>query len=420
MSNPFDLLRYAPEGHPRLSWDQTLAVATCAGRAGIGLLLWGAPGIGKTALFTSVAALLNKPCLIVLGSTLDPTDFGILYVNPDTGTVDRVLFDELARACDEPCVVFFDELTTAQPATQAPMLSVIQDRRVAGRDFHPETIVVACANPPEQAPGGVALSAPMRNRWLHAEFAPHPTDVDRFFLWDAARLEAELTDDAAPAPIPLPDIDWDPDHDPRWAYATLLRTWVACRDHQADLLVQQPPDACVDGDQQTWASQRAWHRTLAALAQWPGWSNPRDPIARMLVAAGVGQAAADTFFGYWELLDKLPSTEDILRDPTGAEVPSDRHLVAASMTRVPELARQDVCAAILYYARFPSEAQSAAYVGLRTRCGKLASSKSPHAAAAKRAWAQIMGTTNARIQSGGARARDRVKRTAGRRAGSAS
>lgn len=75
-----DLLR-ATTTEPRP--DVQLEALTLAVAADLPVLLWGEPGIGKTAALTQLAATLDLPLTTVIASVHEPSDFSGLPVIGD-------------------------------------------------------------------------------------------------------------------------------------------------------------------------------------------------------------------------------------------------------------------------------------------------------------------------------------------------
>src|SRR3982074_797942 len=92
-----------------------VTVLRAAGRAGVPACLWGAPGIGKSALIQAAAAADDVPCETVIGSLREPSDFAGLPVVTDDG----VRLEPPARAKRLPAAqaghLFLDELSTSPP-----------------------------------------------------------------------------------------------------------------------------------------------------------------------------------------------------------------------------------------------------------------------------------------------------------------
>ena len=50
------------------------------------------------------------------------------------------------KACDEPVILFFDELDRANLDVRQAIFEIADSRKIAGQKLHPDTIIVACCN----------------------------------------------------------------------------------------------------------------------------------------------------------------------------------------------------------------------------------------------------------------------------------
>src|SRR3954469_25278285 len=169
---------------------EALGVAVAAR---VPVLVWGAPGTGKTSAIRAMSEEMGLACETVIASIREPSDFAGLPVVADG----QVTFapPRWARrlAQEEVGVLFLDEISTAPPAVQAALLRVVLER-VVGDLALPEAItVIAAANPPEYAAAGWDLSPPLANRFGHLDW---PVEAQAF---------AEGLSAGWPAPI-VPDL----------------------------------------------------------------------------------------------------------------------------------------------------------------------------------------------------------------------
>src|SRR3954467_1353876 len=138
--------------------------------ARVPVLLWGAPGTGKTSVIRALAGAAGWPCETVIASIREPSDFAGLPIVRDGGVDLAPPRWAVRLAASGRGVVFFDEVSTAPPAVQAALLRVVLERTVGDLQLPDGVSVVAAANPPEQASDGWDLSAPLANRFCHLDW----------------------------------------------------------------------------------------------------------------------------------------------------------------------------------------------------------------------------------------------------------
>lgn len=156
---------------PTVTFTEAYDVLKAAIAANTSALLIGDPGVGKSAILVKLAKEIDYPLHILIGSTLDPTDVGGLPAVVD-GKVQRLPMLAIREAAEKPCILFLDEISAAPLPVQAAFLRLILERVAGDVELHPETRVIAAANPPEQAPGGFDLSAPLMGRLCVVNFRP--------------------------------------------------------------------------------------------------------------------------------------------------------------------------------------------------------------------------------------------------------
>lgn len=297
-----------------MSTTQRRADALSIGvQAGAPLLLWGPPGVGKSATVEAVVAALRRPCVTVIGSLREASDFAGLPVRTDAGV--RFVPPAWAEqaAADPRTVIFLDELTSAPPSVQAAMLRLVLDRRIGDLVLPDSVAIVAAANPPEVAADGFGLAPPLANRFCHLHWTIEPAAwVDGMTAgWpdvEVARLPA----------------DWCAGV-PRWR--ALVASFIRAR---PTLLLDVPDDSERGGG--AWPSPRSWD-LAARLAAATDAADVGETALLELVTGCVGHGAAIELLVWVAELD-LPDPEDLLADPTSADLPErgDRlHAVLASV-----------------------------------------------------------------------------------------
>ncbi|MFC9658661.1 AAA family ATPase [Nocardia sp. NPDC127606] len=311
----------------------TLAVA-----ADLPVLLWGEPGIGKTAALTQLAQSLDLPLTTVIASVHEPSDFSGLPIigdDPATQGVPMAPPDwavRLVRAGRG--LLFLDELSTAPPAVQAALLRVVLERRVGALELPPGVRIVAAANPRSSAADGWELSPPLANRFVHLQWT-HEHDVVVRGLggtWPRATLP-RLTPESLPEAVAFA----------RRAVCTLLAA-------RPKLVHQMPTTETRRGG--AWASPRSWEMTVRLIAFATAADASRDVLSQ-LIRGTVGDGPGFELLTSIDRMD-LPDPEALLADPVGAELPNRGDLrqavldgVVAAVRKRPERARWDAAWSLL-------------------------------------------------------------------------
>jgi hypothetical protein len=111
----------------------------------IAVLAKGPTGIGKSHIVHQVGEKLNQP---VIDRRLSQMTEGDIIGLPElTDGVTRFApVDWFMRACNEPVILFFDELNRATIEVQQCAFQIVLDRELNGHTLHPETRVFAAIN----------------------------------------------------------------------------------------------------------------------------------------------------------------------------------------------------------------------------------------------------------------------------------
>lgn len=141
------------------------------------VFVWGAPGIGKSAVVAQIAKDLGGLMIDVRLSQMDPTDLrGIPFYNRDLGVMSWAPSECLPSAelaAKYPIVVLFlDEMNSAAPAVQAAAYQLILDRELGSYKLPDNVVIVAAGN--RESDKGIVhrMPSPLANRLLHVEMAP--------------------------------------------------------------------------------------------------------------------------------------------------------------------------------------------------------------------------------------------------------
>ncbi len=295
----------------RADYEHRLQALGICVSARIPVLLWGDPGIGKTAVIESAAhAGWHVETLIV--SHYEPSDFAGLPVVAG-GSVDLAPPAWARRLADTegPSIAFFDEFSTASPALQAAALRPLTHYEVGALTLPRTVSFVAAANPADVAAAGWELAAPTASRFVHVDWAL-PLEVYAECMvtgdWPAMPVHDAAPDEQAVAVA---------------GERVLVSGFLRARSSQLSVI---PRDAAARG--RAFPTPRTWDYAarLSAFATRVG---APPAVRRLLVAGCVGDAAAHEYLA-WVAAQDLPDPEGLLADPDGwsfARLRADRAYV---------------------------------------------------------------------------------------------
>jgi hypothetical protein len=286
--------------------DMRMALVVCV-EAAVPVIVWGPPGVGKSSVVRAVAAEVGLHLETVIASIREPSDFAGLPIR--VGSSVSFAPPRWAQAVVDHGggIVFYDEVSTAPPAVQAALLRPILDGVVGDLELPRTTRTIAAANPPDTSAGGWELSLPLANRFCHLEWDASPHEVARGL---ALGWEPEAAGAGAPGV-----------HDEKGAVDTRasLGAIGAFLHTRPDLVVAVPTSDAHEGG---FPTPRSWEMAgrLLAVARARACA---PAVTRKLVAGCVGAGAAAELLYYLEHLD-VPAPQDVLADPDGWEIPSQR------------------------------------------------------------------------------------------------
>ena len=231
------------------------------------VMLWGAPGLGKSSVVSQVAQQ-NRISLIDLRlSQLTPGDLRGLPV-PIDGKSMWYPPEFLPRKGKG--ILFLDEINMSPPAVQAIAQQLILDRKVGNYCVPSGWFIWAAGNRKEDKAAVFDMPAPLANRFLHYEISP---DLESFRSWALKKGVDEKI--------------------------------LAFLSFRPDLL------HAIDGKSPAWPSPRSW-----AMAN-------ELASAKLPMDAAVGNAAAGEFNAFISVYDKLPDLDRILAGKAKTNFPKD-------------------------------------------------------------------------------------------------
>ena len=218
--------------------------------------IWGAPGIGKTAIVEEFADEVGMECVSMLGSQLAPEDIiGIPQIKDGKSQ----FIPPAMIAKNEPYVLFLDELNGASLDVQRAMYSLIYEKRV-GEFYLPEgSIVIAAGNRQQDNAIVKTMSSALVNRMFQVELRPDQKQ------W----LE--------------------------WAYANGIHPWITDYITQRpDHLFSEPPKV-----EEPFSTPRSWHMLGDALKEYgAGEKNLDEKMLKVLAYGCLSPSHAGMFLAF--------------------------------------------------------------------------------------------------------------------------
>jgi hypothetical protein len=300
----------------------TQDAAALAVQAGLPVILWGSPGIGKTSWLEALGELIIdrkghvSKVFTIIGSTKDPTDIGGMPKADGSLQAPSWAEEIRARSLDgRHSVLFLDEFSSMTPIVHAALLRVVREKIAGECDLDPangplkgQAVHVVCAgNPRGEGAAAIDLPPPAANRMLHIDWpvpSPIAYGLGLVLGWPTPKLLA------------LPE-DW--------------RSSPAMKSAKGDItsfvqrrtgLLFDFPDKDKKKSGRAWPSPRSWELAAEVLGAARAAGASLD-VQAVLVRGAVGDAAGGEFLNWLEDM-QLPDPEAILLDPGSWTPPEDR------------------------------------------------------------------------------------------------
>ena len=149
------------------------------------VFVWGAPGIGKSALVRRFADSLGLDCQTLLGTQLAAEDLiGVpRLIAGDDGTTRSTFAPPTSIARTEPFCLFLDELNASSPDVQKAMYSLVLDRRLGEVELPEGSIVIGAGNRATDSALARPMASALINRMVHVHLRADAAD---WLVWAAS------------------------------------------------------------------------------------------------------------------------------------------------------------------------------------------------------------------------------------------
>lgn len=284
------------------------------------VILTGDPGSGKTAFTERIPEDNGWAMVKIVASGMDTSDiqglpFAVEYTTPSGNHTEMVTeflnlkwvhqVNDLAEEFGK-CILFVDELSTAQLPVQNIFLTLFQSRHLpSGLKLHDNVCIVAAMNKAGTGVLGVnTINAALANRMIHLEFDPPYQE------WTMNVVD-----------------NWGKCTDPEELHV---------RSEIAEFIEQNPGDLTIDLMdpknakliQGAYPSRRSWDKLAKPLSL----LDQNDPDTRsvelMLTSGLIGEAHGRKFLA-WRHDYSMPRVEDVIAKPNSVNWGTDaaRHFV---------------------------------------------------------------------------------------------
>lgn len=325
--------------------------------------LWGPPGTAKTSIVNDIARRWGLPLVRLSPGEMGEGAFGVVPVPVVGPTGARVLEypapDWTARVAERG-VLFVDELTTAPPALQPPLLGLTLDGVIGSMRLAPGVRIVSAANPVSMATAGYDLSLAQANRLIHIDIAALSESGEIAEGSDLLGGHAEWvqwltgggTDETAPGDPSRAMTEeervlsrWSEDY----AYARGLVAAFIQRRPQALHRQPQPNNPAAS---RAWPSRRSWETATRMIAT-ARCHNLNDFEAEALIIGCIGTATAGefaTFRASADLVDPVAVLDGAVEwhhDPTRLDRTNATLMACLSVVAPRDCKRREERAAVL-------------------------------------------------------------------------
>lgn len=235
------------------------------------VFIWGAPGIGKSALVEKFAEEVGLPCVSLLGSQLAPED--IIGIPQIKGETSEFLPPKMI-ARKEPYVLFLDELNACSQEVQKAFYSLIHERRIGEYHLPEGSIVIGAGNRTQDNAIVKTMSSALINRMFHVQ-------------------------------LKVDSKQWL-----EWAYENEIHPWVIQYITQRpDHLFSVPPKT-----EEPYSTPRSWHMLSDALKEFGvGEKELPEEVLRVLVYGSISASHAGMFLAFLKQIKNQYAIYDIIK-----------------------------------------------------------------------------------------------------------
>lgn len=271
------------------------------GHLGLPAILWSPPGCGKTSLIKQIAALFGLPYYRLSPAERGEGYFGVVPVPGADGLLHYPPPADVVSRFTDRGLLFLDEISTAPPALQAPLLGLVQLRTLGAYTFPKGVRVLGAANDVRHAAGGWDLAPALANRFGHFDYDGLDSDGWASSLLDSFASAQQQSRESASDLEARVEREWPAvDAQARGMIAGFVR-------RNPSLLHKEPVRGSAD---RAWPSRRTCEYAAVALAS-ATLHKLTEEDTDELMSGFVGRPWVTEFRQWTQMLD-LPLPADVL------------------------------------------------------------------------------------------------------------
>ena len=273
-------------------------------------MVWGAPGVGKSAVATQVAQRLGLHYVDVRALLIDPVDLRGIPWRDERNNMTRWAPPTFLPPQDstDGFLVNLEELPSAVPMVQAALYQLVHDRAIGEYALPDGAALIACGN--RESDRGVVhrMPTPLASRFIHLEAR---VDIDAWTDW---ALDADL-------PVEV----------------------IFFLKFRPDLLQVFDPRS----SEKAFPCPRTWEFVGRMVEA----GNTGSSAVDLAVLRGaVGEGAAVEFAAFLGIFKSLPHPDRVFHDPLGVAIPEDPSAMIALCGALCKRAEPDKMDALVSFA----------------------------------------------------------------------
>jgi hypothetical protein len=234
-------------------------------------MIWGPPGIGKSAICQELANETGRRLIDIRLALWDPTDIrGIPYFDPEHKQMLWAAPSEFPKVASDNSIILLDELPSAAPTVQVGAYQLTLNRKIGTYSLPDGVDVMAAGNRETDRGVSFKMPSPLANRMTHIEMKVDHSDF----------------------------IQWAIDNNMETSVISYL-AWA-----KADIFDFDPQRSG-----KAFATPRSWEKAANIIQNSKGCS---EAVLTSVIAGTVGEGLAIKYMAHRKISMKLPKSEDIL------------------------------------------------------------------------------------------------------------